>query len=415
MLNIIFSTLPFFVSLCWLTVFIIDYRRHGREKKIFAYFLLTCTLLYLAHATFFLNERKAFYLLESIYAYCNLAVYPLSFLYIKALTDPRPLRPRDFAMMATPVAIFIWSIVCYLFMGKEGASFMNYAFFGEGPRPGMTLPVKLQFLRLGVSRVIFALQIYVVVVYGSRHLNRFKDQVSDFYSNVDGRDLRSIRIFIKVLWGFAIVSFIMNIAGRQFFARTQGLLIVSSIIASALLYGLCYAVRREHFCADRFTEDISGQSVPQAADASLPASAPEPDGGDLPERAAAQDAASSPSGAKNLSGTDHYARIGPALDALMQSREVFRNDDLLITDVAKMIGSNRTYVSTYLNKERGLSFSDYINGWRIEYAKHLLESDPKMALADISQSSGFSSEATFYRVFKRFTGKTPNGYRSPHA
>ena len=95
----------------------------------------------------------------------------------------------------------------------------------------------------------------------------------------------------------------------------------------------------------------------------------------------------------------------------MTSQELFRNNDLLITDVAKMLGSNRTYVSTYLNKELGMSFSEYINGFRVEYAKRLLDGGNSMNMTEISEQAGFASEASFYRVFKRVTGQTPNAYR----
>ena len=424
MLTIIFSTLPFFVALCWLGVYVIDYREHKRDKKIFAYMLATLAVLYLTHATFYLDERELFGVLESLYAYCYLAVYPLSYLYIKALTDPRPLQKKNFAMMTIPVAVFIWSIACYAAMGSDRQLFINHYFFHDGPKPEQTPAVFLQIARLTVSRVIFGLQMILVIVYGSRNLNSFKKKVSDFYSNVDGHDLRSIRLFIRILWGYSAVALIASIVGRSFFASSEWMLVSSSLIFSSLLYCLCYAVRKEDFSADRFEEDVtSHSSSPAAAPASNPDTPSAPEESEaLAASAAGRDGETSESspaaGASNAeskpdpSATDHYGWIGPALDALMTSEEVFRNDELLITDVARMIGSNRTYVSTYLNKEKGMSFSEYINSYRIEYAKHLLDTDSRMNLAEISERSGFSSEASFYRVFKCLTGKTPNGYRS---
>ena len=424
MLTIIFSMLPFFVALCWLVVYIIDYREHKRDKKLFAYLLGTLAALYFTHATYYLDERELFGVLESLSAYCYLAVYPLSFLYIKALTDPRPLISRNFHIMVIPAVVFIWSVACYAAMGSDRQIFIDHYFFHEGPAPEMTAAVFLQIARLSVSRIFFGLQMILVIIYGNRNLTSFRKKVSDFYSNVDGHDLRSIRLFIRILWGYSAVALIASIAGRSFFSSSQGMLVCSSLIFSSLLYCMCYAVRKEDFSADRFEEDVtSHSSSPAAAPASNTDTPSAPEESEaLAASAAGRDGETSESspaaGASNAeskpdpSATDHYGWIGPALDALMTSKEVFRNDELLITDVARMIGSNRTYVSTYLNKEKGMSFSEYINGYRIEYAKHLLDTDSRMNLAEISERSGFSSEASFYRVFKRLTGKTPNGYRS---
>ena len=405
MLTIIFSTLPFFVAICWLGVYIIDYREHKRDKKIFAYLLGTFAAMYLTHATFYLDEREIFSVLESIYAYCYLAVYPLGYLYIKALTDPRPLRKKDFAIMAIPAVVLIWSAICYIAMGSDRQLYINHYFFNEGPAPEWSPAIFMQFARVTVSRIIFGLQILLVIIYGNRNLNRFKKQVSDFYSNVDGHDLRSIRIFIRILWGYSAIALIFGLVGHSFVAVPTWLLIISSLVFSLLLYCLCYAVRREKFSADRFAQEETSEDEVEEEELDASASVT---GASSPSPAAG---ASNPESELSPSVTDHYAWIGAALDSLMTNQEVFRNDELLITDVARMIGSNRTYVSTYLNKERGMSFSDYVNGYRVEYAKKLLDTSPDLNLVDVAERSGFSGEASFYRVFKRLTGKTPNEYR----
>ena len=341
MLTIIFSMLPFFVALCWLVVYIIDYREHKRDKKLFAYLLGTLAALYFTHATYYLDERELFGVLESLSAYCYLAVYPLGYLYIKALTDPRPLRKGNFAMMVIPAIVFIWATVCYAAMGSGRQIFIDHYFFHEGPAPEMTAAVFLQIARLTVSRIFFGLQMVLVIIYGNRNLNSFKKRVSDFYSNVDGRDLRSIRVFIRILWGYSVIALIAGIVGRSFIILPTWALVSSSLIFSSLLYGLCYAVRREKFSADRFEQEASEEAGPESEELDASAAAPDtatpspaaPDSSPSPAAAASNPESELPS-----SVTDHYAWIGPALDALMTSQELFRNNDLLITDVAKMLG-----------------------------------------------------------------------------
>jgi len=63
-----------------------------------------------------------------------------------------------------------------------------------------------------------------------------------------------------------------------------------------------------------------------------------------------------------------------------------------------------------------MSFSDYINNYRIEYAKSLLsKQNNTLSLIEISEQSGFTNEVSFYRNFKKITGTTPNRWLHEHA
>ena len=100
--------------------------------------------------------------------------------------------------------------------------------------------------------------------------------------------------------------------------------------------------------------------------------------------------------------------IGKKIEALMNEKLYFLNKDVKIGDLVKEVCSNRTYVSHYINTTHQCSFSDYMNKYRTEYAKKLLSSSAKdIKLTQIAEKSGFSSETSFFRNFKKFTGMTP--------
>lgn len=67
-------------------------------------------------------------------------------------------------------------------------------------------------------------------------------------------------------------------------------------------------------------------------------------------------------------------------------------------------------MSRIFKQYTGMKISEYINKLRIEDAvKQLTASNKK--IIDIALSTGFESLATFNRVFKTLTGKTPSHYR----
>lgn len=97
------------------------------------------------------------------------------------------------------------------------------------------------------------------------------------------------------------------------------------------------------------------------------------------------------------------------VEALLIDQQAFLNPHLKVSDVAAAVGTNRTYVSNYFNREAGSSFYDYVNGLRVEYACRLLESTDE-SVKCIAEQSGFNSPQSFIRVFTRIKGVTPTTY-----
>jgi len=70
-------------------------------------------------------------------------------------------------------------------------------------------------------------------------------------------------------------------------------------------------------------------------------------------------------------------------------------------------------VSDLINKGLGQNFNDYINKYRVEVIVKKLsdENNNHLSILAIALDNGFNSKATFNRVFKKKTGKSPSEYR----
>lgn len=98
---------------------------------------------------------------------------------------------------------------------------------------------------------------------------------------------------------------------------------------------------------------------------------------------------------------------------LLEKDKVYTDSGLTRETLAKMAGSNRTYLSVAINKNAGVSFSQFINSYRIQEAIRVL-SDPANSdypLKALSSDLGFSSMTTFYKQFQSEVGMTPSAYR----
>lgn len=99
------------------------------------------------------------------------------------------------------------------------------------------------------------------------------------------------------------------------------------------------------------------------------------------------------------------------LDAHMHDTKSYLNPDLTISQLARQIGKPQRLISESINHSTGVSFSQWINQWRIQEAKDLIQNDPSKGLLDIMLSAGFQSKSNFNKSFKDVVGMTPSEWR----
>jgi AraC-like DNA-binding protein len=103
------------------------------------------------------------------------------------------------------------------------------------------------------------------------------------------------------------------------------------------------------------------------------------------------------------------------ISEIIREKQYYLTEDLNLDVLASHIGTNRTYLSRFINNELKTNFYDYINNFRIEHAENLLK-DPncKLNLESIAYESGFRSYSTFNRFFKKKYNTTPGDFRTKH-
>ena len=100
---------------------------------------------------------------------------------------------------------------------------------------------------------------------------------------------------------------------------------------------------------------------------------------------------------------------------LMEQQQLYLNSELKIGDVAVLLNTNSRYVSNCINAEEGVTFSQFVNNYRVAYAKQLLSQQPDKKMSGIYAEAGFSGESSFFRIFKSVTGLTPKEWRKQEA
>lgn len=96
---------------------------------------------------------------------------------------------------------------------------------------------------------------------------------------------------------------------------------------------------------------------------------------------------------------------------LFEKERVYLNPRLRLSELATLLGTNRTYLSQYFNQNCESTFYDFVNDYRIHHAKLLLHSTDD-TLETIAMNSGFNSLSTFRRAFVQREGMSPIEFRA---
>ena len=379
MIYILITLLPLVVCLFWTLIICIDWHLQRSTAKLWlAVFSSAATLLYACHFIYFNHKYSALPASDTLYCIANLSVYPLFYLYIKQVTEPR-------WSLWWCVAILLPAFVCgttiatlYLMMNPEEADFFIHNQLYDTGYIGNSTLLKAQFILHKTIKGIFAIQVPLVLVFGYKKLKIFDEMVENCYADTEERNTRTLRATMMAMLIVSVTSFAVNIIGRSYFSHSTLTLGIVSVTFSSLLFMLLYAGHRQNFTMKQLMEDelITSEKTEE----------------------------------KNTVLNKTIEQLKEDIVRIMTEEKLYLKRDLLISDLLLRLGTNRDYVYKAINKGMGMSFAEYVNRLRVEHAKELMRKNPNAPTIDIYTHSGFTSQASFFRNFKLYTGTTPKTY-----
>lgn len=321
-----------------------NYDRLEYARKILLLFCMCCVVLYLCHASYFMGVESK--VIETLWKWCNLTVFPLYYIYLCRLTSEGVPKYQVLLLLAPGIAIVLLCL-----MSCDGM---------------------IDTLR----KIIFALQVLFVEFQGFVKLKRFDLQIFNFYADTEGRSTKSIRVILVLFLVTSVFAFIINFVGKAFFANDVMMLALPSLAFSCMLFALFYVGYHHTFTYEQFALDAVDDS----------------------------------NNIQTEEQHEYFGKIqelGAVINHMINDEQMFLQKNLRVGDVAKACCTNRSYVSRYINDEYGCTFSDHICKKRIEYAQMLMKTTNFTKISQIAEKSGFSNEQSFYRSFKKITNASP--------
>lgn len=372
---------PMYVTFFWTLVLLSSYRQNNRAKHFLGIFMFIAFILYLSHAVFFKEHLRVYPVFDSLYVLSALTVYPLYYWYIKLLTVETRINFRNLWMFAPALVLALATAFIYLKMKPdERLLYVKGFLLHENVAMKESVFIVFQKWVYNGSRIIFATQVVLFLIFGSRLVVRYNKRIENFYSNLESRTIVWVNLLLISFVITSIASIIFNIIGKAVFFENTFLLLIPSLIFSILLF----IIGLQGYMQNHTVNDL-----------------------EFDERQAAS------SELKKYNNN----LLKESLLELFTVRDIYKQPDLKITQISSILQTNRTYISNLINTEFSCTFNDFVNKYRITEAKRLLseKDSKKFSLDHVAEKSGFGSLSTFIRVFRDSEGITPGKYRDKNS
>ena len=112
-------------------------------------------------------------------------------------------------------------------------------------------------------------------------------------------------------------------------------------------------------------------------------------------------------------GDREATRLKESLVALMDADHPWKDSELTLADLATRLDTTPHKLSEVLNAEIGLTFYDFVNGYRVrEVQRRIQAGDARtLKILALALDAGFASKSTFNQAFKKHTNQTPSDFR----
>ncbi|VXD18884.1 AraC family transcriptional regulator [Marinoscillum sp. 108] len=96
----------------------------------------------------------------------------------------------------------------------------------------------------------------------------------------------------------------------------------------------------------------------------------------------------------------------------MEEDKGYLNNDLKLQYMADELAISANHISQVVNELEGCNFTDFVNRYRVQEAKRLLQDEAHhYKIIQIAYLAGFNNKATFNSAFKKFVGVPPSQFK----
>ncbi|MGB1295156.1 MAG: helix-turn-helix domain-containing protein [Flavobacteriales bacterium] len=117
---------------------------------------------------------------------------------------------------------------------------------------------------------------------------------------------------------------------------------------------------------------------------------------------------------KKIVSDEKLVQLKSELNVIMNEKQPYLNSELNLVILSDIMETSPHILSYVINTGFNVNFPQFVNRFRVEKAKELLQNNTlanKLTIMGIAFESGFNSKTVFNTAFKKQTGKTPSQFK----
>ncbi len=363
MLSTIFLISPLYVTLFWAIVLNTDVDRNTSPRTFLGKFMIFAIIVYLSHFLYFDFQKELYSWIDAVYQLASLLVYPMYYIYFRLLTiDVQYSHRKHFRYLLPSVFLFL----LYLFgiLITPGAEYKSWLFQKDIHSESFGIGwLNVIFI---LMKAVFVIQVVLVLVANSILIRKYAHKAAQYYSDAHDSATTNVMLLNASMLFSAITSVVIAVLGRDFFVTHKFALGIPSVIFSVLLFTIGWLGNRQKPVNPAYEQT------------------------DRPEKELDT----------VLIGASGKENILKRILILFEEEKIFLRSCVTIQDVANIIGTNRTYISSVINEYSHHNFCWFVNSYRLEEMEKQLKINRDIQAYNLAEQTGFGSVDSMKRAIR---------------
>jgi AraC-like DNA-binding protein len=365
MLKSILLLTPIYITFFWAVVLHTDKKKQSKPRLFLGKFMIIAFLVYISHFIYFSGLEQAYLIIDPIYHFASLLVFPLYHIYFRLLTID-----SEFSIKKHSVYLIAPVLLSALYMiAVQSINYNEYSnlVFGHGFESKSNALRFLNIIKILMS-ICFIAQVIFTVIANFKLIMKFGIKATQYYSDIE--DISTVRVhmlnYSMVFTGIA--SIVLASLGRGFFNSEYPALAIAGITFSSMLFIIGWLGDRQKTLNPTFEkEDVESET-------------------------------------NHCSLEPAEQELLKKITWLFENEKVYLNSKLNIMDIASAVGSNRTYISYLINKSFDQNFCSFVNQYRIKELETKILEQPNAGSHSLSEQCGFGSIDSMKRSVQAKSG-----------
>ena len=337
-------------------------------------------------------------------------MFPAGFLYVKTLLRDRNKLAKTDYLHFIPAVLHFFELLPYYLKSREYkinhiAESLKDTFGSFAHSEGWLPPYMHNIIRGMMGAIYGALIVYIIIKFRARH-----PDLKKLYPGL----FRWLMVFGSMMLAFGVIVSYSLIFGRTFDPKRQlNVLIISyattQIITGfvlflypAYLYGMPRLLQKQNSNNDIITVEGAGNPETGSISAGLR---------EIPAEREEEISQLESFTSEEALLIEIYQAYKERLETLMKEKQPYLQEHYKVADLARDLGIPQHHVTILLNRILNTRFNDYINHYRIQHIKVLIQKHGLThTLEGFANMAGFSNRTTFIRAVQRVTGQSPSKY-----